>query len=109
MQNVVWFKDVDKSDIPTVGGKGANLGELTKIGAPVPNGFIISADAYFEAITATGVLDRIRSILYGINVEDPVALDTKASACQKEIKKIDCYIILYLIYKRRQTIFIIVL
>ena len=88
MQNVVWFKDVDKSDIPTVGGKGANLGELTKIGAPVPNGFIISADAYFEAITATGVLDRIRSILYGINVEDPVALDTKASACQEEIKKI---------------------
>src|SRR3990167_5271362 len=88
MQNVVWFKDVDKSDIPTVGGKGANLGELTKIGAPVPNGFIISADAYFEAVTASGVLDRIRSILYGINVEDPVALDTKASACQEEIKKI---------------------
>ena len=36
---VLWFKDIGKEDIPLVGGKCANLGELLgKIGVPVPNG-----------------------------------------------------------------------
>ena len=33
---LLWFKDVDKDDIPRVGGKGANLGEMTQAGFPVP-------------------------------------------------------------------------
>ena len=33
---VVWFNEVTKNDIPTVGGKGANLGEMTNAGIPVP-------------------------------------------------------------------------
>lgn len=88
MQQVFWFDEVDKNDIRLVGGKGANLGELTRIGVPVPNGFIITADAYFEATGKSGVLDRIRGILYDINIEDPISLDSKAKACQQEIKKI---------------------
>ncbi|HRS23071.1 MAG TPA: PEP/pyruvate-binding domain-containing protein, partial [Candidatus Woesebacteria bacterium] len=38
---ILWFNEVDKEDIPLVGGKGANLGEMTKIGAAVPDGFIV--------------------------------------------------------------------
>lgn len=89
MENVVWFKDVDKNDISQVGGKGANLGELTKIHAPVPNGFIVTAQAYFDSIRESGTQDRLKGILYNLNVEDPVALDAKARACQVEIKKIE--------------------
>jgi len=33
---IVWFKDVGKDDIPQVGGKGANLGEMAKASIPVP-------------------------------------------------------------------------
>ena len=37
---VIWFKDIGKEDIPIVGGKCANLGELIgKVGVPVPDGF----------------------------------------------------------------------
>ncbi|HLC43541.1 MAG TPA: PEP/pyruvate-binding domain-containing protein, partial [Patescibacteria group bacterium] len=43
---IMWFKDIRKEDIPQVGGKGANLGELTSAGIPVPNGFCITAQAY---------------------------------------------------------------
>ncbi|HSX19449.1 MAG TPA: phosphoenolpyruvate synthase [Candidatus Saccharimonadales bacterium] len=88
-QNVVWFKDVDKNDIDLVGGKGANLGELTKIGAPVPNGFIVTSQAYFDSVKNSGALDRIKGILYGLNTNDPVDLQRKAQACQKEIKNIE--------------------
>ena len=45
---VRWFKEVDKEDIDIVGGKGANLGEMTKSGFPVPNGFVVTAQAYFQ-------------------------------------------------------------
>ena len=46
MRNIVWFREVDKDDIGLVGGKGANLGELTRAGLPVPPGFIVTAEAY---------------------------------------------------------------
>lgn len=89
MEDVVWFHDVDKNDLNLVGGKGANLGELTKIGAPTPDGFIVTSQAYFNAIKSTGALDRIRGILFNINVDNSMLLDEKARACQEEIKKIE--------------------
>ena len=88
MADVVWFKDVDKNDLKLVGGKGANLGELYKAEIPVPNGFIITADAYFASIKSSGVLDRIRGLLFNLNVDNPLSLQHCAVGCQEEIKKI---------------------
>ncbi len=89
MENVVWFKDVGKKDGATVGGKGANLGEMYGAGIPVPNGFIITAGAYFETIKQTGAIDRLRSLLFNIDVENPQLLEDKARACQQEILKLE--------------------
>ena len=47
-RDIVWFKEVSKSDIGLVGGKGANLGEMQRAKAPVPNGYIVTAQAYFD-------------------------------------------------------------
>ena len=88
MQDLVWFSEVDKNDGAQVGGKGANLGELTKIKIPIPDGFIVTAQAYFYNLGKFGALDRIKGILYGLNVDDPMLLESKAQACQEEIKKI---------------------
>ncbi len=41
-----WFEELGKEDVPLVGGKGANLGELTNAGIPVPPGFCVTAEAY---------------------------------------------------------------
>ncbi len=88
MPDVVWFSEVDKEDGDLVGGKGANLGELYRIKIPLPNGFIVTAEAYFYSITKSGTLDRIRGILYGLDSENPNQLQQKALECQEEIKKI---------------------
>lgn len=85
MKDLVWFSEVDKDDTPLVGGKGANLGELAKIGAPVPNGFIITSQAYFRTLKDSGVTDKIRGILFNLDVENPTLLADKALACQKVI------------------------
>ena len=47
---VVWFNEVTREDIPLVGGKGANLGEMTNAGIPVPGGFIVTAISLTLAI-----------------------------------------------------------
>ena len=37
------FEDLSRADVPYAGGKGANLGELTAAGLPVPGGFVVGA------------------------------------------------------------------
>ena len=51
MKYVYLFKEGDASMRELLGGKGANLAEMTKIGLPVPQGFTISTEActkYYE-------------------------------------------------------------
>lgn len=73
---VRWFKDLGKDDIPSVGGKCANLGELYgKIGVPVPNGFAISAEAFKFFLEKNRAEKKIDAFLAGIDVNDPAKLE----------------------------------
>ena len=56
------------------GGKGANLGELTAAGSPVPPGFVIGAPAYAAFCEQTGLRARLAELLDGVDVEDTSAL-----------------------------------
>ncbi len=60
---VIWFEQLRKEDIPSVGGKNANLGEMINNGIPVPEGFAITAYAYKRFIEETGVSSRIYDII----------------------------------------------
>src|ERR671917_188481 len=40
------FDAIDRATLPAAGGKAANLGELTRAGLPVPNGFCVTTAAY---------------------------------------------------------------
>ncbi|MEK7166364.1 MAG: phosphoenolpyruvate synthase, partial [Patescibacteria group bacterium] len=82
---VVWFKDVDKHDLEFVGGKGANLGEMTKIGIPVPNGFIVTAQAYYLFLEKTGIKDDLERILHRLDVSQSHKLETAAKKAQEII------------------------
>ncbi len=67
---IVWFAEVTKKDIPLVGGKGANLGEMTNADIPVPPGFIVTAATYFDFLKQTKTDDKIRGPLNSLNVHD---------------------------------------
>jgi len=75
MAYIVQFKDVGVNDVVLVGGKGANLGEMTRAGMPVPPGFILTAQAYFNFLDTLGLRDRIMQILSNINYDDNRALN----------------------------------
>jgi len=55
----LWFEEIGKEDIPLVGGKVANLGEMLQAGIPVPPGFAVTAQAYKKFITETGIAKKI--------------------------------------------------
>ncbi|MBV9921081.1 MAG: hypothetical protein JOY78_09570, partial [Pseudonocardia sp.] len=46
MPHVMRFAELGRGDIAVAGGKGANLGELTRAGLPVPPGFVLTTAAY---------------------------------------------------------------
>src|SRR5437868_14036244 len=61
---VVGFQDVDKGKLLVAGGKGANLGEISKIeGIRVPDGFCISTEAFKriigEKLSINELLDQL--------------------------------------------------
>lgn len=82
---VLWFHEIDKDDVATVGGKGANLGEMTRSGFPVPNGFVVTSAAYVHMIEVNNLQDKIKAVLKGLNVEDADALNRASKQVQKLI------------------------
>ena len=82
---VVWFEEVNKGDVGIVGGKGANLGEMINAHIPVPPGFIVTAGAYFDFLAKTGISDRIRELLQGLDVNDSKQLQRVAERVQQVI------------------------
>ena len=71
---VAWFSEVDKEDVSLVGGKGANLGEMTKAKFPVPNGFIVTSHAYYNFIKENNFAAKIKHLLETANFNNPDSL-----------------------------------
>lgn len=70
------FSELSSDDVSYAGGKGANLGQLTRAGLPVPPGFVVGAPAYAAYCQETGLAQRLAQLLSGLDVEDTAALQT---------------------------------
>ncbi len=75
MDYILDFEALDKTSLPTVGGKNASLGEMIKSNVRVPPGFAVTTDSYLSFITETGINDRILSILSKMERDDVRSLD----------------------------------
>ncbi|MFI5240990.1 MAG: phosphoenolpyruvate synthase [Microgenomates group bacterium] len=80
---VLSLKDLDKGDVALVGGKNANLGEMTKSGFPVPPGFAVTVNAYDLFLKENNLIDRIYSTLKSTDVNDPAQLNSASRQIQK--------------------------
>ena len=81
------FEDLNKSDIGIAGGKGANLGELTQAGIPVPPGFVVTAQAYEKFMDEAGINDQVMKILDEIDINDTKELQEAAEEIKTIIKE----------------------
>ncbi len=77
---IVDFKEVDKGDIPLVGGKGANLGEMARASFPVPSGFILTTHSYKQFLLENKLPGKLEEILRSVDQEDPRTLQHASEA-----------------------------
>ena len=86
---VLPFSKIHKEDIPLVGGKGANLGEMYNFGIPVPNGFVITAQAYEKVIEHNALQPVIREIIKQTEITNQKELEKSAIKIQRLIQTAD--------------------
>jgi pyruvate,water dikinase len=69
-----WFEETTIDDVPLVGGKNASLGEmyreLTSKGVRIPNGFSVTAEAYWHTLEAGGILEKLKKTMEGLDTSD---------------------------------------
>ena len=87
MKYLLPFSKIDKEDVALVGGKGANLGEMTGAGFPVPPGYVVTAAAYFEFLKVTSLDQKITELLSKLDVNDTDKLNEASRLIQSAIVK----------------------
>ncbi|WP_028783885.1 phosphoenolpyruvate synthase [Thalassobacillus devorans] len=84
-----WFEEIHKEDIPLVGGKGANLGELINGGVKVPPGFCVTAKAYSDFIAERNLDKYILELINGLDIENHEQLQITSAEIRNLILKTD--------------------
>jgi rifampicin phosphotransferase len=78
MTYTAFFDEIRKDDIALAGGKGANLGELSHAGLPVPPGFVLTTIAYDAFVEANGIQDAIVGRALVTRADDPAGFEEVA-------------------------------
>jgi len=88
-KSILWFDEIGIEDVPSVGGKNASLGEMTKAvvskGVNVPFGFATTAEAYFYFLSSTGLDKKIEETLKDLNIHDLKQLAEKGKQARNLI------------------------
>lgn len=78
----LFFDEIDQKDLPLVGGKGANLGEMTKAGFPIPYGFCVTTKSYQEFLS----LNHLQSfITEGIKDASPDTISQVGETLRRKL------------------------
>ena len=89
MQFIKFFNEIRNRDVAIVGGKNASLGEmyqkLTPLGINIPNGFAITAEAYFYLLEKGGIKGKIKELLADVDGIDIGVLQSRAKAVRELI------------------------
>lgn len=88
MSNYIkFFNEIGINDIPQVGGKNASLGEmfrnLSSKGIAVPDGFALTADAYWAFLDHNGLRKKLHQILFSLDVTDFSNLGEVGKQCRE--------------------------
>ena len=67
---ILSFSNIRATDLPRVGGKGANLGEMTHAGFPIPGGFCLTTAAFHQFMEASPDFESIYKQLDTIATDD---------------------------------------
>lgn len=91
MELIKNFSEIRLKDLPLVGGKNASLGEMFSMlsvkGINVPDGFAITAQAYWDFLVENNLREPLQNILIGLNTESFSNLSSIGKQCRDLILK----------------------
>ncbi|MBA3026116.1 MAG: phosphoenolpyruvate synthase [Sulfurimonas sp.] len=83
MKYIKFFNSLTISDVPSVGGKNASLGEMYQNLAPkgvrIPNGFATTSEAYWLLLEENSIKDKIQNILATLDIADNANLQKRGA------------------------------
>lgn len=79
------LSELDKNYVCQAGGKGASLGEMYNSGIPVPNGFVVTSEAFNEFVKCAQIEDKINAILKLLKSDSIDEIDKASIEIQKII------------------------
>src|SRR5690242_10162852 len=86
---ILWFNELRNTDVKLVGGKNASLGEmyslLTPQGVRIPNGFAVTAAAYFYFLEKADIRTKIKNILSDLDTSNIRNLQTRGAKVRQTI------------------------
>lgn len=82
---VVPIEDVGLGDVPLVGGKGASLGEMVRLGLPVPHGYVVTTEAFRQALSDLDPDGRRATTIAGLDPDDRMAVETAMAPLREAI------------------------
>src|SRR5438876_7932064 len=86
---VLGFQEIDQTQVAIVGGKGAHLGELSRIeGIRVPAGFCVTTDAFRRIMAEAPSIDERLDRLSRLNPDDRVAIRTLSAEIRRTLEGI---------------------
>ena len=84
---VLGFGEIDQAQVAAVGGKGAHLGELSRIeGIRVPAGFCVTTAAYRRIMAEAPSIDERLDRLSDLNPDDRVAIRTLSAEIRRTLE-----------------------
>ncbi|KAA3648711.1 MAG: phosphoenolpyruvate synthase [Chloroflexi bacterium] len=82
------FNEIRSQDLPLVGGKGANLGELTHAGFPVPTGFCLTTAAFTDFMDAAPSSAEFYDLLDTVSAQDTEEIRKVGERVQEALSKV---------------------
>ena len=86
---ILWFSEIEKKDVPLVGGKNASLGEmfskLTEKGINIPDGFALTSKTYWRFLEFNKIDKKLKEIFEGFNPKNIKSLQETGRACRNLI------------------------
>ncbi|MBC7301647.1 MAG: phosphoenolpyruvate synthase [Nocardia sp.] len=88
MVYVLGFDEVDSTQVAVVGGKGANLGELSRVGgAGVPDGFCVTTEAFARTVAGVAAFDDRVDALTRLEWSDRAAISALSAQLRRAVEE----------------------
>ncbi|PLR82999.1 hypothetical protein CVD25_10170 [Bacillus canaveralius] len=85
---IIWLNDSLGKELYLTGGKGASLTRMACAGLPIPEGFVVSTEAYLKELSEAGVSSLIAKELAGLDLHNEAAVEKVSSTIRTAIESI---------------------